>query len=699
MAFDLTRLNRYTPDNANMDYIANGVVNSYAPVTSLNTTSVVIDASKKIEGDHLQFTAGAEIFVHVSGSRNGTDKEFLGLWAFAEIKNVSGNTLTIDRNITGTIPTRIVPNYHVQAITVPFFNARDETNPVLNNIAPPAFDTTKMCGGILVLKCVKFYMGGSGTAVANHSFILTDRGIPTTHKTLRPWFAYELEGMKDTDPYAGWENAMLEHRLPLNVGDGAALIYAANAGSISYVDYIGSTLGGVRYCRGAADSPNLPANATNIGGSTAIIICRNRSGSTAIYHDMAAKYRSTSKEKGQGLGARLFVTKEFSSTHCNDGALYSHMIKHTELPAAFRLANLFGNGSFGNCSGSNATKQMNNYALITTTSTNATYNVKKIAYSKKTTAGLAKIEAGALVLVTIFNTNTWHTVGSVLCNVLADNGTYLTLDKNVNLGANRQAFVTSIPQFENFTLNGNNTATPAYANGVGGIFAIAVSGICDISAGKINATGKGGVPINISDPSLVERHDILTLGSGSGSILILANKIVMSTDTRLGMYGEYNHGNKLGGRGGNGTVSGSVANMSAGAKGGGYRGANAGSNIGGSGNAGGTGGHKGGYFASGTRDADIANTGSYAYQGAHLMIIADTISNFNINAISTGGLGWVSTHHGGAGYGGGGAGNGAGGGYRGGGAGDFASGGSAGYAFIWCNNADNQITDGIILAE
>lgn len=86
------------------------------------------------------------------------------------------------------------------------------------------------------------------------------------------------------------------------------------------------------------------------------------------------------------------------------------------------------------------------------------------------------------------------------------------------------------------------------------------------------------------------------------------------------------YGNKLGGRGGNGTVSGSVANMSAGAKGGGYRGANAGSNIGGSGNAGGTGGHKGGYFSSGTRDADIANTGSYAYQGAHLMIIADTIS-------------------------------------------------------------------------
>lgn len=77
--------------------------------------------------------------------------------------------------------------------------------------------------------------------------------------------------------------------------------------------------------------------------------------------------------------------------------------------------------------------------------------------------------------------------------------------------------------------------------------------------------------------------------------------------------------------------------MTQGALGGGYKGANSGSNTGGYGGAGGTGNHKGGFLCSGTHDANFIAKTSFGNMGSHLMIVADTIKNFNIHAISTGG--------------------------------------------------------------
>lgn len=700
MSFDLTRLNRYQVEDANMDYIAGGVVNSYAPVVSISTDSITIDRAKIIEGAHLQFDVGAEIFIHVSASKDGS-KAYLGCWAFAGITAVTDNTLTIDKDITADIPARILTNYHIQAITVPFFNDISDKNPIQNNLVPPAFDVDKMCGGIIVIKAVRLFMGTP--SLPDYGISLRDRGIPVTHKHLRPWFAYESSGMLDTNYYAGWENAMLEHRLPLNAGDGAALIYtAATSGSYGHIEWLGNSVAkGVRFCRGAADSPNLPEGVTNIGGSTALVISRGRT--TDFGLSLTKKYRSTASEQGQGLGARMIVTKNIAGMNCNDGGLYAHMRTHHGLPTNLKIANVFGNGSSGSISDETvARKQMNNYALVTTTSTKATFKTKKVAYSRKTTAGLAPIQTGALVLIQIFSTINWTTLDTVLCNVLDDSNAVLTLDKAVNLGANRQAMIVSIPQFKNFTLTGTNSAIPKYNDGIGGIFAIACSGTCDLSAGKIRSVGKGGVPIKTSDPALVERYERLTLGQGGGSIFILAKKLILSTDTRLGMTNSSNHGGKLGGRGIDGTVTDGVLSRTLNARGGGYRGnvVEDSSNTGGYGGAGGSGRHSGGFFSGGTFDADIINNNDYGAQGSHLMIIADTITGFNINAISTGGLGWgTNGYHGGAGYGGGGGGNGSGGGFRGGGAGDFASGGSAGYAFIYCNNQIDPVTAGIILDE
>ena len=114
--------------------------------------------------------------------------------------------------------------------------------------------------------------------------------------------------------------------------------------------------------------------------------------------------------------------------------------------------------------------------------------------------------------------------------------------------------------------------------------------------------------------------------------------------------------------------------------------------------------------------------------GAHILIVADTINNFTLSAISTGGAGGkcYSSYtnvvnyrgkDGGAGYGGGGFPRGTGvtqpnyafggsGGYRGGGGSSHAptsgviytGGGGAGAAFCYANNVNSQSTTGIITA-
>ena len=287
-----------------------------------------------------------------------------------------------------------------------------------------------------------------------------------------------------------------------------------------------------------------------------------------------------------------------------------------------------------------------------------------------------------------------------------------------------------IPEFTGLTISGTYKQTPAWYRGAGGIFAIACSGTCTLSTAVIDLTAKGTFLNNTN--KLMDNSNMrnrLPLGQGNGSAFILAKSLTLGLSTRIGgTYSGVNYGgNALKGfgssrttryfteQGGFAGVDGTCEKYSeyAGSKGWGGGG---GINIGD--------GNNGGWFSNAAHsdpDSNYAN----GFQGAHIFIVADTITNFNLAAISTGGScggpdsgnsAGYATHKGGdggAGYGGGGfpryTGSsidafGGSGGFRGGGGGtncqissvEHTGGGGAGAAFIYCNHVANQSVNGII---
>ena len=96
--------------------------------------------------------------------------------------------------------------------------------------------------------------------------------------------------------------------------------------------------------------------------------------------------------------------------------------------------------------------------------------------------------------------------------------------------------VVSIPQFENFTLNQNYTATPKFDGKLGGVFAIAVNNICDLSEGKINVEGKGGaLPYGLDYIGNAQNSLKLPLGENDGSVFILAKTLKLNANSRIGV--------------------------------------------------------------------------------------------------------------------------------------------------------------------
>ena len=388
---------------------------------------------------------------------------------------------------------------------------------------------------------------------------------------------------------------------------------------------------------------------------------------------MLAKYRASSSAAGQGI-CRCYIASETKLR--NDEGLYAYDC--ISKPSRISQMNIrsFGNGSFGD--GSALTTQINNYATVTE------INGKKVSIKDATTTGLAQVISGALVMIHFSHknsTNVENTGRFFLANVLSSNGIVLTLDAtppDISL-KDYNAQVVSIPQFNNFTLATANKNTPKFNGSQGGIFAIAVKNTCNLSGGTINVASKGGGVAygraGLATIGNAQDNNKLPIGQGNGSVFILANKLTMNNSTRIG----YGNGSSVGryrGNYNNGTSSNAIC---------------------GSGASGGTNNttRYGGYGCNGTK---TSNTGEQP-QGAHIMIVADTITGFNQYAIGTGGGG------GGAGYGQDGDNGGskttivAAGGYNGGGSGAWCTGGSSGWAFVYCNNFTNQNTANIIRAN
>lgn len=654
-------------------------VNSYARVTEISSNSATIILQAAQIGAYENFSAGNEILFHVSASTGTNYTQYLGCWALAKITAVSGDILTLDTDLTKIIPAAEVAHYYCQVITVAQFE--NLTLDVGTQIRPLNYSATNYYGGIVAIKC-------SDTLTFSGGHIdLSDAGIPVASKALRPVMSLESNATTDTSKYAGWENFATKEHFTLQAGDGAAFIIAK-----TLVCHENSRIGninsyGSQFCRGASDSVGTkPANITNVGGSSILIAAETLSNFTP---KILSKYRSGTA--GQGI-CRCYIATNSALT--NDEGLYSYDILNNpaRVMKNFNIRN-FGGGWLGDLTDS--TVQLNNYARITAIADGR----KKLSYTGKTSTGLAQINNGALVMIHCNHKDSKNVQQSgrfILANVISDTGTELTLDFAIPNELNPETYamqVVSVAQVNNFTLAKTNNATPKFNGTTGGILALAVKNHCNLSGGQLNVEGKGGgAAYGVEGLKIISNsgmQDRLPIGQGHGSVFLLAKSLTLNNNSRIGA--SYS-GGRLGGYGWQRSYGYNIA-------GGGYKAPNY-ESTGGSGAGGGVADYNinGGYGSNGV-GRTYGGITRYPYQGAHIMIVADVINNFNLNAISTGGQGAANdnTGSGGAGYGGGGSDNGCGatgGGYNGGGGGGrggdpIAGGGSSGWAFIFCNNAVN----------
>ena len=712
MSLDLKSIGGYGAGNDTFSVDNTTKFNSYAQITQIEENSITISTTNYSAGNYQTFNQGDEVMIHVSALKSGSNSTKLGTYFIATISAANTNSesnskeLTLTKSPTEILGTDILSNYYIQAITIPSFKDFSIDDGV--TIQPIAFDASKFIGGILAFKC-------NGDLTFNGGNIkLSDLGIPTTQKVMRPIQTQEQSGtgLQDVNKWAGHENWMTRDRLLLNCGDGVAFIVSKTITGDENSRIGNPESYGVHYCRGASDSVGgKPSNTTNIGGSTIFVACDTF---TKFNAKMISKYRQANSASGQGL-ARCYIASKESTLKLDEG-LYAFdiVLDPSKVVSKLNIRN-FGSGSLGDVT--NLTSQMNNYAKITAVSSDGF----RLTYTGKTSIGLAPISTGAMIMVlssqslTDATEDTAEKVGKFrIASILSDNGTTITIDKSVSdilNPATHSCQIVSIPQFQNYTLSVENIATPKFNNSIGGIFAIAVKNHCNISNGKIRTWQKGGgskygsAGLNCIGNS--QNSERIPIGQGYGSVFILANKITMNSNTRIG---GYYSGAMFGGagqqRGGN---YGAVIQS-------GYRGQDY-EVYGGSlfqrsqGNRPGVIGGNG-MNSNGT----YTMSGYFGAQGAHIMLIADTIDGFNLAALSTGGFTspqvgygarWETDYdsHGGASYGSGGVDNGYGassGGFvgaGGGGAGGdpICAGGSGGFAFIYCNNFTNPSQTGITI--
>jgi len=770
MAFDLKAAGNYGSGALGDVTDPQNLINSYYLINSFSgkTFSVANPSTAKNGVFKNLYNAtdlvGEEFLIHAFACTNGAaSPPQLGLWRVVKIVSVDYETAPAVFTTNKDLSDLNFSAYYWQAVWIPHFKNLTLASKNLKCLQPFASDTRVSFGGVLAFKC-------SDTLTLSGGHIdLTNCGFQfSTTTTYRPKTTQEINGTLDTDLYAGCENSITKDRLLVNVGDGACWILAKNVVTKSTSRIGNPSVKGVQYCRGAADSTSTHSG-SNIGGSTILVACDTWS---SFIPDNIAKYCSTTK--GRGLARAYIALNNLNSSARPDEGLYAldNISVKGRLSANCNIKS-FGDGSDSISIFSSDTVPMNSYAKVTAISADyKTFTVSTVI------TGKFPFAVGKLVM--IHRLTDWTDINSgrfILTKITAIDGNKYTVEKAFNVDVDGCfCQIISIPQLNNATISGEYKATQAWRDGVGGIFAIACKGTLNLSSAKINLEGKGTLQSPDSNNALVGNAYMkhrLFIGHGNGSAFILANTIIMSEETRIG---GMHSGASFGGKAVSyRNVKYLVAepDIIEYSSEGGYAGADGVSamypEVVGTGGWGGGGGQNpysesnlngcdGGWFGNATYSRvfetyDGGETGNYVpanrynsgLQGAHILIIADTINNFNLAAISTGGMagGFQNSFEddykgepGGCGYGGAGsycrffgrAGSdeysyGGAGGYRGGGAAakqvspdseenigitatwdaigvDYQTqaigGGGAGAAFVYCNNFTNQSTTGII---
>ena len=692
------------------------IINAYAAVDDIGTYDFLAIPYKN--SDYVAWKSdecvGCQVLIHALACKSGaTSHSLCGRYLIATITDAAleddySLRVTIDKS---TADFQAGKNYYFwQAILIPEFKTLKLQSKSVKPLAFDFYDNLPL-GGVLALKC------SDTLNLAGGHVNLNDCGFPLNISTAyRPNANHETNGTLDTDLYSGSENSIAQNKLLLNAGDGACLIMAKTINCSSGSSRIGNpTTQGVQYCRGATDSVGLPANVTNVGGSTIAIVTHLFNNFTP---NLIAKYRSTTDGAGRGLArAYLAVLNAHNSPKPDEGLYALDVICRDN-----RLKNMcnisgFGNAQDGTYNLANTTpsKCWNSYAKVTAIS-GRVYTISRVTASAEEFTDFA---VGRLVLIhqsRKASADDWEDGRFFMSRITAVSGSTVTIKHNFSFNlSNYNVQMIVVPEFQNLTLGKEYKTALEYSRGAGGIFAIAVNGTCNLSGGSINMEGKG-TKSNVVNHihSNYSMKGALPIGQGHGSIFILARNLTLNTSTRLGATYD---GSAFGGRGG-------AYDKSSYAKGGGFSGKpnTLGKNIKTPGYGGGGGVNSddaeqnGGWFSNAAYLSDAAEEGTSrsGLQGAHILIVADTITGLNLSALSTGGAEGVADsaygqQPGGCGYGGGGRAGGANtsgsaGGYRGGGAGqrylsqEYGGGGAGGSCFVYCNNAVSQTTTNLVLS-
>lgn len=744
MAFDLVQAGGY---GAGEEGDATTHSNDYAYISNIT----VGDGESTLRADiytannsNESFSEGKEMLLYVIGSDSYPEnypqeiqnivEANIGLYAVATVKSISNESdgyrdIVVDKDLsmfaavfdeTSYSGYRPCDMIKVHAVNIPHYH--DLTLDSGTVIKPRHIARTDF--GVVAFKC-------SGTITFNGGHIDL-RGVNSHTNYYRLWTKQEKNGTLDTDKYAGWENSQLKDRFLVNSGNdcgecGACFIVANKVVIADDSSRIGNpNTTGKQFYRGATDSQTYnetaPENVTNIGGATIFLVAGTIENFTPA---LIAKYRSLTEEEISGSDKPEQFTRGLARCYIasntklrNDEGLYAYdCISDSSRVSSTLNVRSFGDGSDG--TSNNYTGQLNNYLAVTARDSSG----KVFTYSSKTSTGLALFKVGALVMIYYrhIQQDTFNFSGEfILAHVLGITDNEITVDTKItphNLEQYEIQLIT-IPQFSSYTLSTTNSATPKYENGMGGICAIAVNGTCDISGGVVNVEGKGGTRAygrkGLAIIGNAQDCDRLPLGTGHGSVFILAKNLTMNSSTRIGA--TYSGAVSASGNFG-GAIHYNETNGQGGGYNGGYYGDSEASVCGGWGGGAGQGDShlssrsslsNGGYGSGGGHDL---------CQGAHVMIIADKITGFNQAAISTGGDGetrdlsptYNAGFPGSAGYGGGATAldsasvHHGGGGYNGGGGGGArlyvfdgettgGGGGSSGWAFVYCNQVVNQDT-------
>lgn len=639
-----------------------GQINTYANVTAISTNTVTIGTPSA--GIYETFAVGKEIMLHVSAVASGSDTTYLGNYLLATITAVNGSTLTLSKDVSGLVASAAFANYQVQAVTVAQFDTLNLTG----TLTPLAYSAANKYGGILAFKC-KTAFNVSGSAALN----LVGKGIPTANIALRPTTMQE-----GTAAQIGWENHITARKLYLNCPDGAVFIAAKASSCSGTAARIGGTAAGVALYPYNSGTSNTAV----VGGPTILWASQTISGFTPSIIS-----KSSSNTSGKGLG-RCYIATE-TKLPADEGLYALDCLSNPARLSAMGIKD-FGTGALGTVL--TLSGQVNSYAPVTAISSDG----KTITIGTKYEGAYERFAAGSRVMFHVSRqTGTDNALLGkfVLANILSASGSSVVLDAAVTnvvpttvLG-NYKCQLITVAQFDTLANSAAYTGAKAYDDGAGcgGVLALAAKTTMDLSGGVINMEGKG-IPAGTARAAVSwqcsgHQGDCLPLSQGNGAVLLIAKTLTVNADSRIG--GTVN-GAGIAGVGGTAiNISDTIYNGSGGVAS--HGGTGASSDYGG---AGGGGGGIGVAGIAGNQGRASSASGVGGAGGATIFIVANTLTTFSVNAISTGGIGGG----GGAGYGVANAGGDGGAGYGGGGGGAQGEsssagggGGGAGTCFIYCN--------------